>query len=98
MDKTALYIEKNFSKKLTLNELAEINKTSVSKLCHDFKDKYGYTVFQHIINLRLNYAYNLLNSSATAKTKDVASVCGFDDVSYFCKLYKEKFGTTPKSI
>ena len=87
LDKTALYIEKNFSKKLTLNELAEINKTSVSKLCHDFKDKYGCTVFQHIINF-----------SATAKTKDVASVCGFDDVSYFCKLYKEKFKTTPKSI
>ena len=97
LDKTALYIEKYFSKKLTLNELAEINKTSISKLCHDFKDKYGYTVFQHIINLRLNYAHNLLTSSATAKTKDVASVCGFDDVSYFCKLYKEKFGTSPRS-
>ena len=53
-DKTDLYIEKNFYKKLTLGEIAETNQTSVSKLCHDFKAKYGYTIFQHIINLDLN--------------------------------------------
>ena len=95
LDKTTLYIEKNFNKKLTLDELAQINKTSVSKLCHDFKAKYGYTVFQHILSLRLRYAYNLLNSVSDIKTKDVASACGFEDVSYFCRLYKRKYGTTP---
>lgn len=95
LDKTTLYIEKNFSKRLTLDELAQINKTSVSKLCHDFKAKYGYTVFQHILNLRLRYAHNLLNSISDIKTKDVASACGFEDVSYFCRLYKRKYCTTP---
>ena len=97
LDKTALYIEKNFNKMLTLSELAGINKTSVSKLCHDFKSKYGYTIFNHIINLRLNYAHNLLNSATDIKTKDVSQACGFEDVSYFCKLYKKKFGYTPLS-
>lgn len=95
IDKTALYIEQNFNKMLTLDELAHINKTSVSKLCHDFKKKYGYTIFQHILTLRLNYAHNLLKSTADIKTKDVATACGFDDISYFCRLYKRKFGTTP---
>lgn len=95
LDKTALYIEKNFSKKLTLDELALINKTSVSKLCHDFKCKYGCTVFQYILNLRLNYAHNLLNTITNIKTKDIALACGFEDTSYFCRLYKSKFGTTP---
>lgn len=95
LDKTALYIEKNFSRKLTLEELALVNKTSVSKLCHDFKSKYGFTVFQYILNLRLRYAYSLLNSVSDIKTKDVAIACGFEDVSYFCRLYKRKFGTTP---
>lgn len=94
-EQTILFIEKNFNKKLTLDELAQINKTSVSKLCHDFKKKYGYTVFQHILNLRLRYAYNLLNAVSDIKTKDVATACGFEDVSYFCRLYKRKFGTTP---
>ncbi len=95
LDKTTLYIEKNFNKKLTLNELAEINKTSVSKLCHDFKDKYGCTVFQQILNLRLTYAHNLLATNPNTKTKEVSVACGFDDVSYFCRAYKNKFGTSP---
>lgn len=95
LDKTLLYIEKNFYKKISLGELAEINDTSVSKLCHDFKEKYGFTVFQHILNLRLNYAKNLLNSAPNIKIKDVAVSCGFEDVSYFCRAYKNKFGISP---
>lgn len=95
LDKTALYIEKNFTKKLTLSELAEINESSVSKLCHDFKSKYGCTVFQQILNLRLTYAHNLLITNSNTKTKDAAIACGFDDISYFCRAYKNKFGTSP---
>lgn len=95
LDKTALYIEKNFTKKLSLEELAQINETSVSKLCHDFKDKYGSTIFQQILNLRLTYAHNLFMTNSSIKTKDAASLCGFDDVSYFCRAYKKKFGTSP---
>ena len=95
LHRTALYMEKNFAGKLTLDELAKINGSSVSKLCHDFKSKYGCTVFEHIMSLRLNYAYNLLNSGRAVKTKDAAASCGFDDVSYFCRSYKKKFGVSP---
>lgn len=99
LDKTALYIEKNFTKKLSLDELAEINETSVSKLCHDFKKKYNCTVFQQILNLRLTYAHNLFMTNSSIKTKEVSSICGFEDVSYFCRAYKKKFGISPsKSI
>ncbi len=95
LDKTALYIEKNFAKKLTLSELAKINESSVSKLCHDFKSRYGCTVFQQILNLRLMYANNLITAIPNNRTKDIAITCGFDDVSYFCRAYKNKFGTSP---
>jgi len=95
LDKTALYIEKNFTKKLSLAQLAEINQSSVSKLCHDFKSKYGCTVFQQILNLRLTYAHNLLSFRTDVKTRDVANACGFDDISYFCRAYKQKFGSSP---
>ena len=95
LDKTALYIEKNFTKKLTLTELADINQSSVSTLCHDFKNKFGCTVFQQILNLRLTYAHNLLTTIPDTKTKDAAASCGFDDISYFCRAYKQKFGISP---
>lgn len=94
-DLLLLYIEKNFTKKLTIDELAKVNESSVSKLCHDFKRKYNCTVFDHILDLRLTFAREYMRFTPNAKTKEAATLSGFDDVSYFCKAYKKKFGRTP---
>lgn len=94
-EQTSLFIEKNFTQKLTLEQLAALNGISVSKLCHDFKRRFGCTVFEYILNLRLTYARNFLLTTPDARTKDAALSCGFEDVSYFCKAYKKKFGRTP---
>lgn len=92
---TCLYIERHFAGKLTLEQLASINQCSVSKLCHDFKAAYGCSIFQYLLNLRLNYARSFLRSTRDIRTKDAALSCGFDDISYFCKAYKRKFGKSP---
>ncbi len=94
-DKVVLYIEKNFMKNLTLTELSEIGNCSVSKLCHDFKNKFNCSVFAYILDLRLNYARNLLHFNPKMLIKDAALSCGFNNVSYFCYAYKRKFNTTP---
>ena len=92
---TCLYIERHFAEKLNLEQLASINQCSVSKLCHDFKAAYGCSIFQYILNLRLNYAQSFMRSSRDVRTKDAALSCGFEDVSYFCKAFKKKFGKSP---
>lgn len=94
-EKTALFIEKNYMDKLTLAYLAKQNGISVSKLCSDFKKKFGYTIFQYILNLRLTHSRNHLFSNPDCSVKDAALSCGFDDVSYFCKAYRKKFGRSP---
>ncbi len=91
----SLYIEKNFTTKLTLDGIAKLFKISVSKLTHSFKKQFNYTVFEYVLNLRLNYAKNLLMQDSNLKIQDVAFSCGFDDVSYFCKAYKKKFNASP---
>lgn len=93
--KISLYIEKNFNKKLTLNAIADLFSISVSKLTHGFKKRYGFTVFEYILNLRLNYAKTLLSLDSNVKIQDVAYLSGFEDVSYFCKAYKKKFKLSP---
>ena len=95
MDKIAIYLDENFTKKITLNEISTTFGISVSKLCHDFKRRFHCTVFDYILNSRLLYARNLFLANKELKTKEVAITCGFDDISYFCKSYKEKFGVTP---
>lgn len=95
IDKISIYIDKNYMKKITLKDIASHFGISVSKLCHDFKKQFGRTVFEYILDLRLSHARNIFLSNNDARTKDVSISCGFDDISYFCKAYKHKFGTTP---
>lgn len=95
IDRTALYIEKNHMKKLTLEHLSEINGTSVSKLCTDFKKNFGATVFEYLINHRLKTAREILKIDESVSTKEAALSVGFEDISYFCRAYKKKYHLTP---
>ena len=91
------YIKRNFTKKLTLEEISGKIGISVSKLCHDFKRAHGCSVFTMIKNLRLDYARELLLSNGNLRVKEIAAYCGFDDLSYFCSAYKNRFNKTPIS-
>ena len=97
IDKIAIYLEGNFTKNISLNDIASTFGISVSKLCQDFKKRFNFTVFEYILNLRLTYARHLLLNDNDAKTKDVAITCGFEDSSYFCKAYKKKYNVTPSA-
>ncbi len=95
LDETVRYINLHFNKKLTLEELAQHAYVSVSKLCHDFKKAYSVSVFEYIMNSRLQHAHTLLQNFSNITTTDVANQSGFFNVGYFCKMYKKKFGKTP---
>ena len=95
LDAVVQYIERSFAEDLSLEQLAQIGHMSVSKLCHDFKERFGCPVFRYILDLRLNYAKTLLLSSPATTTKEAAARSGFEDASYFCRAYKKKFGKSP---
>ncbi len=97
IEKLAGYIEKNFKNKLTLDELAQIYHSSVSKMCKDFKKKYNVPIFEYILELRLNYAKRYILIHPNVKIKWVAHNSGFNDTSYFCRAYKKRFGTSALS-
>ena len=94
-EEALMFIEKNFTQKLTLEQIAKVRCVSITKLSLEFKSKMNCTIFEYIINLRLNYAHNLLVSNPEIMIKDAAILSGFNDVSYFCRAYKEKFGKNP---
>ena len=95
LNETVKYINLNLGKKLTLAELASRSFVSESKLSHDFKKTFSMSVFEYIMNVRLQHARAILLSAPSIMTKDVAERCGFSSVGYFCKMYKKKFGKTP---
>lgn len=95
IEEIALYIERNLDKRLTLEHLGRVSSMSVSGLCHKFKERYGKTVIEYLIEKRLSYARTLLLSGETVGVNEIAISSGFDDTSYFCRAYKKRYGRTP---
>ena len=49
----------------------------------------------YIMRLRLARAKRLLKADVTMPIGDVAQRCGFDDVAYFSRIFKQTFSMTP---
>ena len=97
MENAELYIIRNFSEKIYLDELCRITGFSKSKFCSMAKQYWGKTAFEVIMDTRLSYAVNLLKNNPGIKLSECAQMCGFEDVSYFCKCYRKKYGVSPKN-
>ena len=90
------YIESHFAKEISLNDIMEFYPHSKAKLCRDFPQKYGMTVIEMLTKTRLEHAKILLRTNPRMTLSQIASNCGFNDTSYFCKTYKKTFGKTPR--
>ena len=94
-DKIKEYIYENYSKSLTLDEIAKQFYISPNYLCSLFKNENGQSVFQFINNYRLARACDLLVSSQM-KINKVCQAVGFQNASYFCQRFRDAFGETPE--
>lgn len=77
----------------TVNEIAYHLNMSASNLIGLFKNKTGLTPKEYQKQFKLSQALRSL------KHKSVSQVCydlGFENVSYFIKIFKETYGVTPK--
>ena len=81
---------------LSLQDITELYPYSKSKLCRDFSAEYGMSIFDMLTKIRLNHARIMLKSDPSVSLKEVSENCGFNDTSYFCKMYKKAFGVSPK--
>ncbi len=96
IERVKKYLEANYGKMLSLQDITELYPYSKSKLCRDFFAKYGMSIFDMLTKIRLNHAKIMLKSDPCISLKEVAENCGFNDTSYFCKMYKKAFGVSPK--
>ena len=95
LDKVRLYIEENIgNSEANIEAMASFAATSRSTLNRRLKSLLGVTAMQLLIDTRLKRARHLLTHSDFTVT-DVAYKCGYEDIHYFSKAYKKKFGETP---
>ena len=95
LDKILSHIEKTFRENQSLEDIARVGGVSVSTLCHSFKKAYAKTVMEYIVSLRLEWARGYIVANPSCLVKDVAKLSGFEDVSYFCRAFKKKYGSSP---
>lgn len=88
-------IRENYSEEITLDMLAEVCNISKFHFCRIFKKVIGMSVIQYLNSYRLKVANTMIVNSGK-QIGEIASLCGFDDVSYFCRIYKKFYGCTPK--
>ena len=97
IEKVYNFLEENYSKMITLEDILTVYPYSKTKLCRDFKQKYKITIFDMLTRIRLNHARDMINLNPHIKLKNIALSCGFNDISYFCKMYKRLYDCSPKS-
>lgn len=85
------YLDEHYTKKFSLDELAEEFYISKYYLCREFKNLYGITLNHYVIAKRITLAKKLLRFSPYT-LEEIASECGFYDASYFNKQFKKSEG------
>ncbi len=79
---------------VTLSSFCKYFSRSKSYVSHTFKNTFGVSFSAYCNDLKLNDAKNLLLITDTSIT-DIAMNTGFNDVSYFVRLFKEKYKLSP---
>lgn len=88
------YINKNYSKDITLNELTRKAYLSKFHFSRIFKKHTSYSPYQYLLAVRLYHSKQLLLDNSYS-IKEVADLCGFKRLDYFSSIFKKKFKCNP---
>ncbi len=88
------YIEENYSKKLTLEEISRVSGLSSTYFCRIFKSVLGSTFVEYVNFVRVCMAEKALFQTSQSVI-EIAYNCGFPSISYFNKVFKSIVGCTP---
>lgn len=92
-----LYIEQNFAEKITLDDLAASVHISKSECCRCFKRALDLTPIEYLMKFRISVAASYIqNRDPKANSfSELAFNVGFNNASYFNKVFREYMGCTP---
>lgn len=90
-----LYINANFTKQISFQQLCEENFVNPSYLSQLFRRELGITFTDYVAKLRIARAKELLLTTNIPIT-EVSEAVGYDYYFNFTKLFKKEMGCTPK--
>lgn len=94
IDRAIRYMEEHITQNISLDELAHNINLSKFYFNRYFKKHMGMTPHQYFVNMRIQFAKRLLATTHDS-VESIAEQCGFENVSNFIRIFKQRAGMTP---
>lgn len=88
------YVEQNYLRKITLDEIAEYLHANRSYLSRLYKSRSGVNLFDDILHRRVEKAKEYMEHT-DCKLYEIAVEVGFEDAGYFSKVFQKYTGMSP---
>lgn len=90
------YIYTHIDTNIDIEELSIDLKISKFHMHRVFKQIFGRNIYESIKSIRLQKASNLLLTNKYSTISSIVNSCGYSSQSSFIKIFKERFGMSPK--
>ena len=91
------YIDSHYSENITLDFLSNLTYVNKFHLVHLFTKEMGISPINYLINKRIDESKNLLITT-NYSIRDISSIVGFSNSSYFSQMFKKIAGISPKDF
>jgi AraC family transcriptional regulator len=95
INKTLDYIDQKLDEPFTLDDLAEVSNFSKYHFHRIFSGMIKESPFEYILRLRLEKAASFLINHPRKNITEIATKCGFSDISIFSRNFKKHFKNSP---
>lgn len=96
IEESLKYIKEHYKEKLTLEMVASIVFVNPKYYSHVFKKEMGVSFTDYVVNLKIQYACKLLETT-NYKAYRISLECGFSDPSYFNRVFYTQMNMTPQT-
>ena len=93
--KVIVYVREHYAEALSVSDAAALTGYSNAHFMRIFRETSGQTFVEYLNGYRLSRASYLLRESPDPVTK-VAQECGFDNFSYFSRIFSKRYGVSPR--
>ncbi|GGD51181.1 AraC family transcriptional regulator [Emticicia aquatilis] len=97
LEKAFEYMKANYNKEITLEDIAKIVNMAEVSFSRFIKKCTGKTFVDSLNDIRLGHATRLLIET-TFTISEISSKCGYNNLSYFNRVFKKKHEITPKEF
>lgn len=90
-----LYIQEHFMESVTLDDIAGSILVSKSECCRCFRRATGLSPIEYLMKYRIMEAARHMQRKTHESISEIAGAVGFNNTSYFNKIFKKYIGCTP---